>query len=185
MEHRSKVQEYSEKSGEPIEWVDGEQDYLIDDDVDLVEDQIIWVPSRGWENRNMARLDDERHNVEKTEAAKWSKMAETEGGIYNKMDGRYHSHAGRFTEKATNDHWYRTENRRICSFYFGKKGCKYDYNCTMRHSRTDEEWNFIVDVKKNKIPRRTRDYTNPDEEEMYAHFGGSSSSGGNKRRRMQ
>ena len=129
-------------------------------------------------------MDDARLNVEMQEAAEWSKLARTEGGLYNKMDGRYHSHAGRFTEKAMNDHWYRTENRKVCSYYFGKKGCRYDYNCTMRHSRTEEEWKFIGDLKKGKIPKRKYEYTE-EEQDMYAHFGGASSSGDNKRRKTQ
>ena len=136
--NNSIIQSHDDDTGEPVEWVDGKEDYLIDDDVDLVEDQIVWVPSRRWENKNMKRLDDMRLNVEKIEAADWEKFALTSGGAYNKMYGRYHSHADHFTEKAVNDHWYRTENRKTCSFYFGKKGCKYDYNCTLRHFRTEE-----------------------------------------------
>ena len=182
LHNRGIIQRYDDDTGEAVEWVDGEKDYLIDDDVDLVEDQIVWVPSRRWENKNMKRLDD--INVEMTEAADWEQFAKTAGGVYNKMDGRYHSHAARFTEKAINDHWYRTENRRTCSFYFGKKGCKYDYNCTLRHFRTETEWQFMGDLKKGKINKRPHEYTE-EETEMYTHFGGSSSSGGRKRQRTQ
>ena len=180
LEERAAAHEYLDEVEEAIEWVDGEEDYLIDDDVDLVEDQILWVPSKAWEERNMARLDDARLHVEREEAAHWQDFADTEGGLFNRMDGRYHSHAAHFTEKMTNDHYYRTENRKVCTYYFGKKGCKYDYNCTRRHSRTDDEWKFITDLRKNKVPRRERDYTTPEEEEMYAHFGG-----GGKRKRTQ
>ena len=182
--NRGIIQCHDDDTGEPVEWVDGEEDYLIDDDVDLVEDQIVWVPSRRWENKNMKQIDDMRLNVEMSEAADWEKFAKTVGGVYNRMDGRYHSHAGRFTEKAINDHWYRTENRKTCSFYFGKKGCKYDYNCTLRHFRTETELQFMADLKKGKVEKRQYEYTE-EEVEMYTHFGGSSSSGGRKRPRTQ
>jgi hypothetical protein len=182
--NRGIIQCHDNDTGEPVEWVDGEQDYLIDDDIDLDDTQVVWVPSSRWEKKNMKRIDDMRLNVEMSEAADWEKFAKTVGGVYNRMDGRYHSHAGRFTEKAINDHWYRTENRKTCSFYFGKKGCKYDYNCTLRHFRTETELQFMADLKQGKVEKRQYEYTE-EEVEMYAHFGGSSSSGGRKRPRTQ
>ena len=184
LETRARASSVDIDSGEPVEWVDAERDYLIDDDVDLVEDQVVWVPSCAWEERNMERLDDERLNVEMGETKDWEEYAAEQGGMFNKMDGRYHKHAGQLMEKAANDHWYRTENRRVCSYYFGKKGCKYEYNCTSRHHRTDEEWQFSKDLKKGKIQKRKYEYTE-EEVQMYAHFGGASSSGGNKRRKFQ
>ena len=180
LERLSKAYEEDEELPElEVEWSDADADELVEDDVDLCDEQKTWKPSRAFEQWHMEQLDDARRNEELQRNEETKARVSKHGGTFSKMDGRYHP-SEKQIEKARNDHLTRTENRRLCKYFFKKKGCRAGFDCTLRHDRTeDDKQSTSANADKRKF-----DCTQ-EEERMYTEHFNSGASSSSKRRRFE